>query len=238
MQAPGTPSVDQLVVLLTVVEEGSFTAAAKRLRRATSAISYAIDTLEAQLGLSLFDRGTTRKPKLTHVGEAIVSEAKAVAHSVDTLRARARGLLEGLESEVSLVVDTMYPSDQLVAVLNDFHMKFPTVPLRLLVQALGGVERLIRSGDAGIGIGGLLHMDSAGLRRIEIGGVTLIPVAASSHPLALAGDNSAPRALDHVQLVLSDRPAGEGRDHGVVSLATWRVGDLALKHKLDRKSVV
>src|SRR5882672_5190274 len=184
MQAPGIPSVDQLLVLLTVVEQGSFTGAAKRLRRATSAISYAIDTLEAQLGLPLFDRGTTRKPKLTHVGEAIVSEAKAVAHSVDTLRARARGLLEGLESEVSLVVDTMYPSDQLVAVLNDFHRKFPTVPLRLLVQALGGVERLIRNGDAGIGIGGLMHMDSTGLRRIEIGGVALIPVAASGHPLA------------------------------------------------------
>jgi DNA-binding transcriptional LysR family regulator len=232
MQAPGTPSVDQLLVLLAVVEEGSFTGAAKRLRRATSAISYAIDTLEAQLGLTLFDRGTTRKPKLTHVGEAIVSEAKAVAHCVDTLRARARGLLEGLESEVSLVVDTMYPSDQLVVVLNDFHMKFPTVPLRLLVQALGGVERLIRNGDAGIGIGGLMHIDSTGLRRVEIGGVMLIPVAASSHPLARAGDNSTSRALDHVQLVLSDRPAGEGRDHGVVSLATWRVGDLTLKHKL------
>ena len=222
MQAPATPSVDQLLVLLAVVEEGSFTGAAKRLRRATSAVSYAIDTLETQLGLTLFDRGTTRKPKLSHVGEAIVSEAKAVAHSVDTLRARARGLLEGLESEVSLVVDPMYPTDPLVAVLNDFHMKFPTVPLRLLVQALGGVERLIRNGDAGIGIGGLMHMDSRGLRRIEIGGVTLIPVAASGHPLARAGDKSAARALDHVQLVLSDRPAGEGRDQGVVSLATWR----------------
>ena len=81
MQAPGIPSVDQLLVLLTVVEEGSFTAAARRLQRATSAISYAIDTLEMQLGLPLFDRGTTRKPKLTHVGQAIVSEAKAVAHS-------------------------------------------------------------------------------------------------------------------------------------------------------------
>ena len=95
MQAPGTPSVDQLLVLLAVVEEGSFTGAAKRLRRATSAVSYAIDTLETQLGLTLFDRGTTRKPKLSHVGEAIVSEAKAVAHSVDTLRARARGLSRG-----------------------------------------------------------------------------------------------------------------------------------------------
>src|SRR5439155_27360146 len=61
MQAPGIQSVDQLLVLLTVVEEGSFTGAAKRLRRATSAVSYAIDTLEAQLCLSLFDRGTSRK---------------------------------------------------------------------------------------------------------------------------------------------------------------------------------
>src|SRR3979490_52133 len=145
MQAPGTPSVDQLLVLLARVDEGSFTGAARRLRRATSAITYAIDALEAQLGLALFDRGTTRKPKLTPAGEAIVSEAKAVAYSVETLRARVRGLLDGLESEVSLVVDTMYPSDQLVAVINDFHMKIPTVPLRLLAKALGGVARLIRS---------------------------------------------------------------------------------------------
>jgi DNA-binding transcriptional LysR family regulator len=95
MQAPGIPSVDQLLVLLTVVEEGSFTAAARRLQRATSAISYAIDTLETQLGLPLFDRGTTRKPKLTHVGQAIVSEAKAVARSVDTLPRACAGFSMG-----------------------------------------------------------------------------------------------------------------------------------------------
>src|SRR5258708_26329751 len=130
MQAPGTPSVDQLLVLLAVVEEGSLTGAAKRLRRATSAVSYAIDTLETQLGLTLFDRGTTRKPKLSHVGEAIVSEAMSVAHSVDTLRARARGLLEGLDSEGSLFVDPLYPSVHLVAVLNYFHMQRATGPPR------------------------------------------------------------------------------------------------------------
>ena len=59
MRSPAIPSIDQLLVLLAVAEVGSFSAAAKRLGRATSAISYAIDTLEAQLGLSLFDRGTT-----------------------------------------------------------------------------------------------------------------------------------------------------------------------------------
>jgi DNA-binding transcriptional LysR family regulator len=232
MQAPRTPSVDQLLVLLTVVEEGSFTSAARRLRRATSAVSYAIDTLEAQLGLTLFDRGTTRKPKLTHRGEAIVSEAKAVAHSVETLRARVRGLLEGLESEVSLVVDSMFPSDQLVAVLDDFHAKFPTVPLRLSVQPLEGVERVVRSGDGWIGVGGLAHIDNTGLHVIQIEGVRIIPVAAPSHPLALAGGASPSDDRKHVQLVLSDQPSSKGREYGVFSLTNWRVGDLTLKHKL------
>ena len=184
MRNPAIPSIDQLLVLLTVAEAGSFTAAAKRLGRATSAISYAIDTLEQQLGLSLFDRGTTRKPKLTQQGEAVVSEARAVAHSIETLRARVRGFLDELEPEVSLVVDSMLPNDRLATLLREFHAQFPTVPVRLLVQTLGGVERVLRSGAASIGVGSQLHMDMTGFRRVDIKSVHVIPVAAPSHPLA------------------------------------------------------
>jgi DNA-binding transcriptional LysR family regulator len=232
MKPPAYPSVDQLLVLLAVVEEGSFTGAARRLRRVTSAISYAIDTLEAQLGLTLFDRGTTRKPKLTRAGEAIVSEARAVAYSVEMLRARVRGLLDSLEPGVSLVVDSLYPSDRLVAALDDFHTTFPTVPLRLSVQQLEAVERIVRNGDGWIGVGGLMHMDSSGLQVLQIGGVPMIPVAAPHHPLASAGVAPASRSREHLQLVLSDQPAPQGRDYAVVSLTSWRIGDLALKHKL------
>jgi DNA-binding transcriptional LysR family regulator len=232
MRGPATPSIDQLLVLLAVAEAGSFTAAAKRLGRATSAISYAIDTLEAQLGLSLFDRGTTRKPKLTQQGEAIVSEARAVSQSIETLRARVKGFLDQLEPEVSLVVDCMLPSERLVPVLSDFHTKFPTVPVRLLVETLGGVERAIRSGAASIGVGNVLHMDMTGFQQIDIAGVQVIPVAAPSHPLASATVAARPRAPDFVQIVLSEQPAGDSRDFGVVSLNTWRVGDLTAKHKL------
>jgi DNA-binding transcriptional LysR family regulator len=230
MQAPGTPSVDQLLVLLMVVEEGSFTSAARRLRRATSAVSYAIDTLEAQLGLPLFDRGTTRKPKLTHGGEAFLKPRPSPTASKRC--ARVRGLLEGLESEVSLVVDSMYPSDQLVAALDDFHVKFPTVPLRLSVQPLEGVERVVRNGDGWIGVGGLAHIDNTGLHVIQIEGVRIIPVAAPNHPLALAGGASPSDDRKHVQLVLSDQPSSKGRDYGVFSLTNWRLGDLTLKQKL------
>lgn len=232
MRNPATPTVDQLLVLLAVVETGSFTAAAKRLGRATSAVSYAIDTLEQQLALSLFDRGTTRKPKLTQHGEAIVSEARAVAHSVETLRARVRGFLDELEPEVSLAVDSMLPGNRLTALLGDFHAQFPTVPIRLFVETLGGVERVVRNGHARIGVGSQLHMDMTGFHRIDIKGVQVIPVAAPNHPLAQANGAAPPQARDFVQLVLSEQPAAETRDFGVVSLNTWRIGDQAARHKL------
>jgi DNA-binding transcriptional LysR family regulator len=143
-----------------------------------------------------------------------------------------RGLLDGLEAEVSLVVDSMYPGAHLAAVLEDFHATFPTVPLRLMVQPLNGVERAVRSGAAGLGIGGLLHIDNAGLRVFRTEPVRMIPVAAANHPLASGDRASAARALEHVQLVLSDQPGAEERDFGVVSQATWRVGDMHLKRDL------
>jgi DNA-binding transcriptional LysR family regulator len=232
MRGPAVPSIDQLLVLLAVEEEGSFTAAARRLGRATSAISYAIDTLEQQLGLPLFDRGTTRKPRLTREGEAVVSEAKAVAFSVETLRARVRGFLDDLEPEVSLVVDSLLPTGRLTRLLRDFNDKFPTVPIRLLVETLGGVERALRDDHARIGVGSQLHMTMTGFRRVDIEAVRLIPVAAPGHPLARVTKAAPREASDFIQLILSERPAADGRDFGVVSLNSWRIGDLAAKHAL------
>jgi DNA-binding transcriptional LysR family regulator len=232
MRGPGIPSIDQLLVLLAVDEEGSFTAAARRLGRATSAISYAIDTLEQRLGLTLFDRGTTRKPKLTREGEAVVAEAKSVAFSVETLRARVRGFLDDLEPEVSLVVDSLLPLDRLTRLLREFNGRFPTVPVRLLVETLGGVERALRDGHARIGIGSQLHMTMTGFHRTDIQAVRLVPVAAPNHPLAKAGGSAPREAGDFIQIILSERPAADGRDFGVVSLNSWRIGDVAAKHAL------
>jgi DNA-binding transcriptional LysR family regulator len=133
---------------------------------------------------------------------------------------------------VSLAVDSMLPSERLTTLLREFHAQFPTVPVRLLVETLGGVERVVRSGLASIGVGSLLHMDMTGFRRIDIEGVRIIPVAAPGHPLVQASEVAPPQARDFVQLVLSEQPAAESRDFGVVSLNTWRIGDQAARHKL------
>ncbi|MBO4228582.1 LysR family transcriptional regulator [Bradyrhizobium neotropicale] len=224
-------SLDQLQVLLTVVETGSFAAAGRKLNRATSAISYAIDTLEHQLGIQLFDRGSTRRPQLTHAGEAVVAEARAVMLGADMLRARVKGLVEGLEAEVSLAIDQMVPPQQLAEILSAFHREFPTVPLRMNSETMGGVERILQSGHCGIGIGGLLHMSGDGFTSVRIDGVRIIPVARPDHPLARAR-SKAGAAREHLQIVLTDSGQTDTRTYSVVAGSIWRVGDLSWKRAL------
>src|SRR5882672_12811590 len=137
MRGPGVPSLDQLTVFLTVVETGSFAAAGRRLGRATSAVSYAIANLEQQLGVQLFDRDQARRPALTEAGTAVLSEARSVSVGVDNLRAKVKGLLDGLEAQIALAVDVMLPTARLVDAMRAFEATFPTVTLRLYVEALG-----------------------------------------------------------------------------------------------------
>src|SRR5262244_4021472 len=175
---PGTPTLDQLRVFLTVVEVGSFAGAARRLGRATSVISYSIGNLEAQLGVSLFDRRSTRKPQLTDAGHTVVPEARTITNGVNGLRAKVRGLLQGLEPEVRLVLDMMLPSARVVDALKAFRAEFPTVSLRVYIEALGAVTQMVIEGAASIGICGALDEAVAGIERIGVGSVEWIPVAA------------------------------------------------------------
>ena len=229
----GTPTIDQLRVFLAVVETGSLAAAGRRLNRATSAIAYAIDNLEAVLGIALFERETTRKPRLSEAGRAVLAEARALSRGLDGLRAKVKGLRDGLEAEVALVVDVMLPTSTLVAVLQAFQHAFPTVPIRLAVEALGAVSQHVLDGAATLGICGPLRIESERLEYIPFRDLELVPVAGPTHPLASGLDRAVGAARRHVQLVLSDRSAlTAGQDFGVLSDRTWRIGDLGAKHAL------
>lgn len=229
----GTPTLDQLHVLAAVAESGSFSAAARRLNRAQSVISYTIANLEAQLGLALFTRDG-RRPKLTEAGRALVADARRVRLLVDELRARAAALRQGLEAELGLAVDVMFPTARLVAALDDFARDFPTVGLRLRIEALGGVAQLVLDGTCRLGVSGWMGAVPGALERRAIGAVRLIPVAAPGHPLAHAATPISSAVLrEQVQLVLTDRTTlTAGQEFGVLALRTWRLGDLGAKHAL------
>jgi DNA-binding transcriptional LysR family regulator len=238
MSEPGTPTFDQLKIFLTVVETGSFAGAGRKLNRATSVISYGIANLEAQLGLSLFERQGTRKPQLSAAGQAVLAEARAIGQGIDGLRAKVKGLLEGLEAQVDLAVDVMLPSKWLGEALGAFYAEFPTVALNLHVEALGAVTALVLERKAVIGVSGPLAAEMPGVETVVIGSVPLVPVAAPNHPLARAESLLPGMGRDHVQLVLTDRsPLSEGREFAVVSPRTWRLADLGAKLALLREGI-
>ncbi len=238
MTQTGTPTFDQLRVFLAVVDAGSFTAAARRLGRATSVVSYAITNLETQLGVALFDRTHAKTPELTEAGRAVLVEARNVANGMDGLRAKVKGLLEGLEPEVHLALDVMLPAARVVDALKGFAEAFPTVTLRLYVEALGAVGEMVVSGRASLGVSGAVLALPDNVERISIGAVELVPVAAPDHPLARAAHNAPGAGRDHVQLVLTDRSRlTEGQEFAVLGTRTWRLADLGSKHMLLREGV-
>lgn len=235
---PGTPTLDQLRVFLAVVDVGSFAGAARKLHRATSVVSSSIANLELQLGVSLFDRKTTRKPQLTDAGRTVLAEARTIYSSIDGLRAKVRGLLHGLEAEVHLVLDVMLPRERMVDALKAFRETFPTVSLHLHIEALGAVTQRVLDRGATLGVSGPLTTSIDGIERIGVGKVALVPVAAPDHPLAQPGPHPPGSGRAHVQLVLTDRSRlTADQEFAVVGTRTWRLADLGAKHMLLREGI-
>lgn len=228
-------SLDQIDVFLAVADAGSFSAAARTLNRTQSAVTYAIRRLEEQTGTPLFDRADYR-PALTEAGRALLPRARRIAEEVGAFRLQARGIAGGLEPELSLVVDAMFPTQVLLEALKQFREHYPTVPIRTYVESLGGAVRLILDGTGALGLVAASACDAPTLVRVPLLEVDLVMVAAPSHPLA-GREGPLPREVlrDHVQLVLTDRSGTPGgRDRGVQATQTWRIGDLGAKHAMLR----
>jgi len=226
-------TLDQIHLFLTVVDEGSFSQAAKKLNRAQSAVTYGVQKLEAQVGLALFDRATYR-PSLTEAGATLLVRARRVAEEANGFRESAKSLASGLEAELSIVLDAMFPMPPIAAALKAFSERFPTVPPRIYVQSLGASAELVLEGTCAIGLFPILFSDIAAFRRFPLMTIDLIPVVAPNHPLAAINAPIEPEILNrHAQLVLSDRSdLTAGRDFGVLSGRTWRLADLSAKHSM------
>jgi DNA-binding transcriptional LysR family regulator len=224
-------SLDQLRALIAAVDEGSFSAGARRLHRAQSAVSELVSNLEAHLGVVLFDR-SERYPKLTPAGVLLVADARSVVANVDLLKARAKGISGGLESELSAVVDVLFPIEAIAESATEFRDRFPRTPLRLYVEALGGAYQPVLDGRCSLGIVGSLPIAPRSMTLERLQGLHMVMVAAREHPLALlSGVIPKTELAKHVQLVLTDRSElTAGREFGVMSPLTWRLGDLFAKH--------
>ena len=127
-------TLDQFRTFIAAVDEGSFSAAGRKLRRAQSVVSQTLANLEAQLGVKLFDR-SGRYPRLTDEGRSLLVDARSVADNVDGFKARARAMREGLEPELAVAMDVMYPMQAVTRAAMYSRKTYPHTPLRLYVEA-------------------------------------------------------------------------------------------------------
>ena len=224
-------SLDQIQTFLAAAEEGSFSAAGRRLRRSQSVVSQTLANLEAQLGVRLFDR-SARYPVLTKAGTVLLADARSITRQVGTLKAKALALGGGLEPELAVAVDVMFPIQVFARAVKDFHTEFPETPLRVEVEALGGVLQPVLDGRCAFAVAGFLPDVPPQLVKHHLLSIRMITVAAAGHPLAR---EVAPIPKDvlaeHVQLVLTDRSElTKGKEFGVVGTKSWRLADLGSKH--------
>lgn len=150
---------------------------------------------------------------------------------IDGFKARARAMREGLEPELAVAVDVMYPMDRLTRAAAHSRKTYPHTPLRLAVEARGGVIQQVIDRSCSIGIVGSLPLITDELQSEPLAEIDFVTVVSPAH--ALAGRRGViPVSVParQVQLVLTDRSAlTKGRDFGVLSPLTWRLADLGAK---------
>jgi DNA-binding transcriptional LysR family regulator len=228
-------SLDQLRTFIAAADEGSFSAAGRRLRRAQSVVSQTLANLEGQLGLKLFDR-SARYPVLTDQGRALLTDARAVAGNMDLFKARAKSLAGGLEPELSVVIDFMFPGEPFIAAVAAFQVQFPATSLSLHIDTWTDVLEPVLDGRCALGVMGPLPNVPPQLTRERLLTVRLVMVVSPRHPLASRRAPIPTAALaEHVQLLHTDiSDLSQARERGVLSPKVWRLGNLRAKHTFLR----
>jgi DNA-binding transcriptional LysR family regulator len=222
-------SLDQLRTFIAAADEGSFSAASRRLRRAQSVVSWTLANLEGQLGVKLFDR-SGHLPVLTDQGRALLADARAVAGDVDLLKARAKRFAGGLEPELSVAVDVVFPLAPFTAAVAAFQKKFPATLLRFDIESSDVIEPVL-DGRCAVGVMAPLKVAPQQLTREPLLAFRSPIVVSPQHPLATYGA-LIPAAIlaEHIQLVHADpsdlsRPGG----FGLLSPRVWRLSHVGAK---------
>lgn len=175
-------SLEQLRQFVTTAETGSFSAAARKLGKAQSAVSTAISLLEVDLNVELFDR-SQRNAQLTEAGQVLLLEASEVLRQAEELAQRAQFFAKGNDAKLTLAFDEALPCAAISTLLRDLAERFPDIELTLLNGTATEVMSYLDQAKADLAF----HFDRASLRTCfeerPIGAVPQAIFVASGHAL-------------------------------------------------------
>ena len=178
-------SSDNIELFLAVLDRGSFSAAARSLRRVPSAVSMGIANMEAELGFQLFDR-SHREPVPTALALALAPHARLIAEQLKQLQNHAIELSQGLESTLSIGVASDINSSGLLTAINTLAERYPLLNIEVLTAPQDDVVHMLHQErvDVCLAFGGL-NINSQEQFHF-VGAESLVAMLSPRHP-ALQG---------------------------------------------------
>lgn len=181
-------TLDALAVLDAIDRKGSFAAAAKELHRVPSAITYAVQKLESDLGIRVFERGGHRMA-MTTAGEELLREGRHLLRASAELEGRVKRVATGWETELRIAVGDLIPMERLFPLVAEFYRQESGTRLRLLREVFGGCWDALVTDRADLVIGATNDAPAGGGYSVrELGTVEFLFAVAPSHPLAKAAE--------------------------------------------------
>jgi DNA-binding transcriptional LysR family regulator len=183
-------TLEALQVLDSIDRKGSFAAAAAELYRVPSAITYAVNKLEQDLGVTLFDRSGHRA-RLTAAGEELLKEGRQILRAANELECRVKRVATGWETELRIAYDDIIPIESIYRLVEDFYRDNSAsggTRLRLAAEVLVGCWDALVSGRADLVIGAPGEGPPGGgytARQLPLN-LQMVFVVAPQHPLAKA----------------------------------------------------
>lgn len=215
-----------LVYLNEVAAVGSIRGASERLGIAASSINRQILALEDELGVPLFER-MPRRLRLTAAGEALIVHIRQTLRDYERLKSQLqemKGLRRGAISIATMsgLAATLIP--RLAAWLNDHQ---PFVKLTVQMLARDQILAALRTGEADVGLGYHLDVDSK-LRRLAEVALPIGAVVSPRHPLATQRQITLGECVGQ-RMILPDRSTSLGRSVAAAleraSIATERISE-------------
>jgi DNA-binding transcriptional LysR family regulator len=216
-------SSDNVAIFLSVLDHGSFSAAARALGRVPSAVSMAIAQLEAELDLQLFER-SSREVRPTESARALEPEARQMAGQLRRLKAHALSLHQGLERRLTLAIAPELLSAAWSDPLARLAEEFPSLEVEVLTAPQADALRMLHDGAAQLAL--IYERTRVDERESfqELGSEMLVAVISPRHPLALErnGRFRLEDLVDIRQIAIVSRDAQEADQRVLVSRKVWR----------------
>jgi DNA-binding transcriptional LysR family regulator len=207
-------TLDQWLAFKTVVDQGSYSRAAETLNKSQSTISYSLAKLNEQLPKPvLILEG--RKAVLTAEGKVLYRYAQQILNAAASAESVANSMAIEFESEVTIAVDVLQQVSALVDAFEAFSELFPHTRIRVLETSLSGTTEALLEKQADLVIGGEIP---TGFNGFPLTTISMLPVAAPSHPLVQKRENVSEIELkSHRQIVLRDTGTKREQDAGWLS---------------------